>query len=198
MKINHFINIDFMKQLTPAFLYPLTGVAAIASLASCAGEKKSAQQYNIVYIMTDDHTAQMMSCYGGLIETPNLDRIANDGVIFTNSFVANSLSGPSRACMLTGKHSHANGFTDNSTCVFDGSQQTMPKLLRQAGYQTALIGKWHLISLPTGFDYWEILPGQGDYYNPSFITMDNDTVRKEGYLTNIVTDMSIDWMENHL
>lgn len=185
-----------MKQLTPAFLYPLTGVAAIASLASCAGEKKSAQQYNIVYIMTDDHTAQMMSCYGGLIETPNLDRIANDGVIFTNSFVANSLSGPSRACMLTGKHSHANGFTDNSTCVFDGSQQTMPKLLRQAGYQTALIGKWHLISLPTGFDYWEILPGQGDYYNPSFITMDNDTVRKEGYLTNIVTDMSIDWMEN--
>ena len=91
-----------MKQLTPAFLYPLTGVAAIASLASCAGEKKSAQQYNIVYIMTDDHTAHMMSCYGGLIETPNLDRIANDGVIFTNSFVANSLSGPSRASMLTG------------------------------------------------------------------------------------------------
>ena len=135
-----------MKQLTPAFLYPLTGVAALASLASCAGEKESQKPYNIVYIMTDDHTAQMMSCYGGLIETPNLDRIANDGVIFTNSFVANSLSGPSRACMLTGKHSHANGFTDNSTCIFDGSQQTMPKLLRQAGYQTALIGKWHLIS----------------------------------------------------
>ena len=91
-----------MKQLTPAFLYPLTGVAALASLASCAGEKESQKPYNIVYIMTDDHTAQMMSCYGGLIETPNLDRIANDGVIFTNSFVANSLSGPSRACMLTG------------------------------------------------------------------------------------------------
>ncbi len=76
-----------------------------------------------------------------IVETPNLDRIANDGVIFTNSFVANSLSGPSRACMLTGKHSHANGFTDNTTCVFDGSQQTMPKLLQKAGYQTAIIGK---------------------------------------------------------
>ena len=194
--MNHFNNYYLMKQLTPAFIYPLTGVAALASLASCAGEKESQKPYNIVYIMTDDHTAQMMSCYGGLIETPNLDRIANDGVIFTNSFVANSLSGPSRACMLTGKHSHANGFTDNSTCVFDGSQQTMPKLLRQAGYQTALIGKWHLISLPTGFDHWEILPGQGDYYNPSFITMDNDTVVEKGYLTNLITDKSIDWMEN--
>ena len=185
----------FMK--TSSFLYPLTGMAALASLASCGSEKQAPKQYNIVYIMTDDHTAQMMSCYGSrFVETPNLDRIANDGVIFTNSFVANSLSGPSRACMLTGKHSHANGFTDNTTCVFDGSQQTMPKLLQQAGYQTAIIGKWHLVSLPTGFDHWEILPEQGDYYNPDFITMDNDTVRKEGYVTNLITDMSIDWMEN--
>lgn len=133
---------------TSSFIYPLTGMAALASLASCGSEKEAPKQYNIVYIMTDDHTAQMMSCYGSrFVETPNLDRIANDGVIFTNSFVANSLSGPSRACMLTGKHSHANGFTDNTTCVFDGSQQTMPKLLQKAGYQTAIIGKWHLISL---------------------------------------------------
>lgn len=179
------------------FLYPLAGVAALVSLVSCTAEKEAEQQYNIVYIMTDDHTAQMMSCYGNhLVETPNLDRIANDGVIFTNSFVANSLSGPSRACMLTGKHSHANGFTDNTTCVFDSAQQTMPKLLQKAGYQTALIGKWHLVSLPTGFDHWEIVPEQGDYYNPDFINMDNDTVRKEGYITNLITDMSIDWMEN--
>ncbi|MCD7816464.1 MAG: sulfatase-like hydrolase/transferase, partial [Bacteroides sp.] len=131
------------------------GAAAFIGTAatSCSTEKKApVKQYNIVYIMTDDHTAQMMSCYDTrYIETPNLDRIANDGVRFTNSFVANSLSGPSRACMLTGKHSHANGFTDNTTCVFDGSQQTMPKLLQQAGYQTAIIGNWHLISLPTGF-----------------------------------------------
>ena len=182
---------------TALFIYPLTGMAALTSLASYGSEKKVPNQYNIVYIMTDDHTAQMMSCYGShFVETPNLDRIANDGVIFTNSFVANSLSGPSRACMLTGKHSHANGFTDNTTCVFDGSQQTMPKLLQRAGYQTAIIGKWHLISLPTGFDHWEIVPEQGDYYNPDFITMDNDTIRKEGYLTNLITDMSIDWMEN--
>lgn len=153
--------------------------------------------YNIVYIMTDDHTAQMMSCYDHrYVETPNLDRIARDGVKFANSFVANSLSGPSRACMLTGKHSHKNGFTHNENGIFDGSQQTMPKLLQKAGYQTAIIGKWHLVSLPTGFDYWNILPEQGDYYNPRFITMQNDTVVEKGYLTNIITDKSIDWMEH--
>ena len=175
----------------------LSGAAVLIALTSCGQEKKADTRYNIVYIMTDDHTAQMMSCYDGrYVDTPNLDRIASDGVKFTNSFVANSLSGPSRACMFTGKHSHANGFTDNTTCVFDGSQQTMPKLLQKAGYQTAVVGKWHLESLPTGFDYWEIVPGQGDYYNPSFITMDNDTVRVEGYVTNIITDMGIDWMEN--
>lgn len=154
-------------------------------------------RYNIVYIMTDDHTAQMMSCYDRrYVETPNLDRIANDGVRFTRSFVANSLSGPSRACMLTGKHSHKNGFTNNEHGVFDGTQQTMPKLMRQAGYQTAIIGKWHLVSLPTGFDYWNIVPEQGDYYNPDFITMKNDTVRETGYITNIITDKSLDWMEH--
>ena len=175
----------------------LSGTAVLLSLTSCGADKKADTRYNIVYIMTDDHTAQMMSCYDDSnVHTPNLDRIAADGVKFVNSFVANSLSGPSRACMLTGKHSHANGFTDNTTCIFDGSQQTMPKLLQKAGYQTAIVGKWHLISLPTGFDYWEILPNQGDYYNPDFITMDNDTVRVEGYVTDIVTDKGIDWIEN--
>ena len=155
------------------------------------------QRYNIVYIMTDDHTAQMMSCYDKrYVATPNLDRIAADGVKFTQSYVANSLSGPSRACMLTGKHSHKNGFTHNEHGIFDGSQQTMPKLMQQAGYQTAIVGKWHLVSLPTGFDYWNILPEQGDYYNPAFINMQNDTIREEGYVTNIVTDKAIDWMEN--
>ncbi|MBM6864966.1 sulfatase [Bacteroides caecigallinarum] len=176
----------------------IAGTAAMVAATSCSGEKKEKeQQYNIVYIMTDDHTAQMMSCYDNrFVETPNLDRIANEGVKFTNSFVANSLSGPSRACMFTGKHSHANGFYDNTTCIFDGSQQTMPKLLQKAGYQTAIIGKWHLESLPTGFDYWEILPGQGDYYNPRFIEMNNDTIVEKGYLTNIITEKSINWLEN--
>jgi len=155
------------------------------------------QRYNIVYIMTDDHTAQMMSCYDNRhVSTPNLDRIATDGVRFVNSYVANSLSGPSRACMLTGKHSHNNGFTNNEHGIFDGSQPTMPKLLQTGGYQTALIGKWHLVSTPTGFDYWDILPGQGDYYNPDFIRMDGSTVREQGYVTNIVTDKSIDWLRN--
>ena len=152
---------------------------------------------NIVYIMTDDHTAQMMSCYDTrYVETPNLDRIARDGVRFTHSYVANSLSGPSRACMLTGKHSHKNGFTNNEHGIFDGSQQTMPKLLQAAGYETCLIGKWHLVSTPTGFDHWEILPGQGDYYNPTFIHMDGTRAADSGYVTRIITDKAIKWLEN--
>ena len=154
-------------------------------------------RYNIVYIMTDDHTAQMMSCYDNrFVETPNLDRVAADGVRFVNSYVTNSLSGPSRACMLTGKHSHKNGFTNNEHGIFDGSQQTMPKLMQKAGYQTAIIGKWHLVSTPTGFDYFNILPAQGDYYNPNFINMDGSTTREKGYVTNIITDKAIDWMEH--
>ena len=138
-----------------------------------------------------------MSCYDKrFAHTPNLDRIAADGVRFTNSFVANSLSGPSRACMLTGKHSHKNGFTDNTTCVFDGDQPTFPKYLQKAGYQTAIFGKWHLESLPQGFDRWEIVPGQGDYYNPDFIVESGDTVTVHGYLTDLITDKSINWLEN--
>ena len=174
------------------------GSSALLVLASCSTKQQMENKpLNIVYIMTDDHTAQMMSCYDTrYMETPNLDRIAADGVRFTNSFVANSLSGPSRACILTGKHSCQNKFYDNTTCVFDTAQQTFPKLLQKAGYQTALFGKLHLESLPVGFDYWEILPGQGDYYNPDFITMNNDTVQKHGYVTNIITDDAIDWMEN--
>lgn len=178
---------------------PMAGTAVLGMAAAVSCQQKDGKEgtYNIVYIMTDDHTAQMMSCYDTrYMETPNLDRIAADGVRFTNSFVANSLSGPSRACMLTGKHSCANRFYDNTTCVFDSTQQTFPKLLQKAGYQTAVIGKWHLESLPTGFDYWEIVPGQGDYYNPDFITMQDGTVHRHGYITDIITDDAIDWMEN--
>lgn len=120
-----------MNTIQSGLLFSLTGAAAVASMTSCTSQKKAEEQkqYNIVYIMTDDHTAQMMSCYDHrYMETPNLDRIAADGVRFTNSFVANSLSGPSRACMITGKHSCTNKFYDNTTCVFDASQQTFPKL----------------------------------------------------------------------
>ena len=182
-------------------ILPGMAVLTAAGVSSCKvkSEAKAEEQgpMNIVYIMTDDHTAQMMSCYDTrYANTPNLDRIANDGVKFVNSYVANSLSGPSRACMLTGKHSHKNGFTDNTTCVFDASQPTFPKYLQQAGYQTALFGKWHLESLPQGFDRWEIVPGQGDYYNPDFIVETGDTIQKHGYLTNLITDMSLNWLEN--
>ncbi len=182
-----------MKARNPyAFLYTTAALALLGSKV----EAQNGKPYNIVYIMTDDHTAQMMSCYDTrYIHTPNLDRIAADGVRFTNSFVANSLSGPSRACMITGKHSCANKFYDNTTCVFDNTQQTFPRLLRQAGYQTALVGKWHLESLPVGFDYWQIVPGQGDYYNPDFILQDGKKVRKHGYITNLITDDALRWME---
>ena len=168
----------------------------LASALLMAAGAQAQQRPNIVYIMTDDHTSQMMSCYGNSpVATPNLDRIAQEGVMFTQSFVANSLSGPSRACMLTGKHSHKNGFTNNEHGVFDGSQQTMPKLLRAAGYQTALIGKWHLVSTPTGFDHYDILVGQGEYYNPTFIHDDGSQSVEKGYCTDIITDKSIQWME---
>jgi len=175
----------------------LTSGMAVAATFGCGQKQEEAPRWNIVYIMTDDHTEQMMSCYDTrYASTPNLDRIAEEGVRFTNSFVANSLSGPSRACLLTGAHSHKNGYTDNTFCPrFDGSQTTFPKLLQSAGYQTAIIGKWHLGSLPTGFDHWEIVPGQGDYYNPDFIRDSGDTVRVHGYLTDLITDKSIEWLE---
>ncbi len=187
-----------MSKLTSTLLYSLTGAAAIASLSSCKSNKQAEPQkpMNVIYIMSDDHSYQTISAYDQrYIHTPNIDRIGNEGVRFTNSFVANSISGPSRACMLTGKHSHANGFINNST-TFNGDQLTFPKVLQQNGYQTAMIGKWHLVSDPQGFDYWEILPGQGDYYNPTFIQMNGEKIQEEGYATNIITDKAINWIEN--
>ena len=167
---------------------------AALSTVACKQEKPAQGPLNVVYIMCDDHSYQTISAYDGrFMRTPNIDRLANEGTRFTNSFVANSLSGPSRACMLTGKHSHKNGFTNNEHGVFDGSQQTLPKLLRAGGYQTAMVGKWHLVSEPTGFDYWDILTGQGDYYNPVFIRGGERLVR-EGYSTDITTDVALDWI----
>ena len=132
-----------MKALLPV----LTGMTALTTLTGCGGKdvksvaEEPTKRMNILYIMCDDHSYQTISAYDQrFIQTPNIDRIASDGVRFTNSFVANSLSGPSRACMLTGKHSHANGFTDN-TVTFDGSQQTFPKLLQQAGYESIRFSK---------------------------------------------------------
>ncbi len=160
-------------------------------LSSCQQEK----QANILYIMSDDHAYQAVSAYGyGLNNTPNIDRLAEEGIRFTNAFCTNSICAPSRAVVLTGKFSHVNGHLDNSS-TFDGSQVTVPKLLREAGYETAMIGKWHLKSDPTGFDFWKVLLGQGPYYNPDL--KDSTGVRNyEGYTTTIVTDEALNWLND--
>jgi arylsulfatase A-like enzyme len=152
------------------------------------------QRPNIIYIMSDDHGYQAISAYGyGLNHTPNIDKIADNGMLFTRAYVTNSICGPSRAVMLTGKHSHINGFMDNHS-KFDGSQQTVVKLLHDNGYATAIVGKWHLVSDPQGFDYWNIVPGQGEYYNPDFIE-NGVKKRVSGYVTNITTDIAINWLD---
>ncbi|ANE51406.1 sulfatase [Flavisolibacter tropicus] len=172
----------------------------IVFIALCVQAKQMVAQNantrpNIIYIMSDDHAYQAISAYGyGLNHTPNIDKLAEQGVLFNRAFVTNSICGPSRAVMLTGKHSHVNGFKDNHS-TFDGSQQTVAKLLHNNGYTTAVIGKWHLISDPQGFDYWNVVPGQGEYYNPDFI---ENGVKKRvpGYITNITTDFAINWLDS--
>ncbi|WP_395339151.1 sulfatase [Ningiella sp. W23] len=151
---------------------------------------------NIVFIMTDDHAYQAISAYGSnRNQTPNIDQLAAQGMRFDRAFVTNSICAPSRAVILTGKHSHLNGVRDNHHGGFDGSQNTFPKLLQANGYATAIVGKWHLESAPTGFDYWRTLPGQGDYYMPEFNTPDGK-ITKQGYVTDVITDMAIDWLDN--
>jgi arylsulfatase A-like enzyme len=153
---------------------------------------------NILFILSDDHAWQAISAYGDsrhLIQTPNIDRLAAEGMRFDRCLVSNSLCGPSRACFLTGTYSHINGFYNNDNCRFDGSQPTFPQLLHAAGYQTAMVGKWHLETDPTGFDYWEILPGQGVYYNPMMIR-DGQRVKHQGYVTDIITDLSLEWLKH--
>ena len=154
---------------------------------------------NIIFIMADDHAEQAISAYGHpiskLAPTPNIDRIADGGVRFNNNFNTNSICGPSRAVILTGKHSHINGFKMNGD-RFDGSQVTLPKLLQKEGYQTAIVGKWHLHGYPQGFDYWNIIQDQGNYYNPNFIH-NGDTAVIDGYATDIITDLSIKWLDQN-
>jgi arylsulfatase A-like enzyme len=153
------------------------------------------QRPNIIYIMSDDHDAHTISAYDKkFIQTPGFDRIANEGIRFSRCFVGNSICSPARATLLTGMHSHKNGVKDNYT-PFDSSRTTLPKLLKQAGYETALIGKWHLHSYPTGFDYWKILPGQGLYYAPRFIDMKGDTNTIDGYATDVTTTEAINWLK---
>jgi arylsulfatase A-like enzyme len=165
-----------------------------AFLAILDGVAVAADRPNILFIMTDDHAYQAVGAYGSRInKTPNIDRIAADGVRFDRCYVTNSICGPSRACILTGKYSHKNGFYDNHS-QFDGSQTTFPKLLQSAGYQTAIVGKWHLVSDPTGFDYWDILPGQGQYYRPDFISAKGKR-SVPGYTTEVTTELALDWLK---
>jgi arylsulfatase A-like enzyme len=154
------------------------------------------QRPNVIYIMSDDHDADAISAYNKkLTSTPNIDRIAAEGILFNKCFVGNSICSPARATLLTGQHSHKNGVKDNFT-RFDSSKITMPKLLQQNGYQTAIIGKWHLHSYPTGFDYWKILPGQGLYYEPLLINMNGDTSAYHGYASDVITDEAIRWLND--
>jgi N-acetylglucosamine-6-sulfatase len=152
---------------------------------------------NIVFVFSDDHAVNAISAYPGgpfdkIAPTPNIDRIAREGLLFENSFCANSICGPSRATILTGKHSHLNGFLDNNSSVFDGQQQTFPQQLRDVGYHTAIVGKWHLHSHPVGFDHWEVLPGQGSYYNPDLIQMDGSRKRYPGHCNDVVTKLALE------
>ncbi len=153
---------------------------------------------NILFIMSDDHAVPAVSAYGGgLSSTPNIDRLANEGARFDAAFVTNSICTPSRAVILTGKHSHANGVLTLSD-TFDGSQQTLAKLLQAAGYHTGMVGKWHLKSEPTGFDQYAVLPGQGLYYDPLLRHTGNwpDAQAHKGYVTDVITDHALEFLED--
>ncbi len=177
-----------------------------AGALGCASQEQESERPNILFIFSDDHATHAIGAYGPkhnnpelvkFVQTPNLDRLAGEGILFTNVFCGNSICGPSRATILTGKHSHLNGMLNNDT-VFNGAQQTFPKLLQSGGYETAWIGKWHLFTEPTGFDYWEILDNpsqQGTYYNP-IIGSPEGQEKITGHTATIITDKTINWLKS--
>ena len=182
------------RQLLLCFLAFLL-VGCSSEIKESTKTKKEQKRPNILFVMTDDHSRHAISAYGSkIIETPNIDYLAENGVLFSNCAVTNSICGPSRAVALTGKYSHINGFKDNRS-KFNGNQQTFPKLLQKVGYHTMMVGKWHLHSIPQGFDYWNVLIGQGQYYKPRMIEM-GDTNDIEGYVTDVVTDISLKQLKN--
>ncbi|MFC1554427.1 sulfatase/phosphatase domain-containing protein [candidate division KSB1 bacterium] len=193
--IKEFSRRDFIK-------YTGLGAAALTLPSysnGCKGFTGANKRPNIIFIMSDDHAVNAVSSYGGILKeyakTPNIDRIGSEGIRFEQSFCTNAICAPCRAVLLTGKYSHENGLLDNSD-EFDGSQMTFPKLLQQNGYKTAMVGKWHLKTDPTGFDYWNVLPGQGDYYNPVLIEM-GERKNHNGYVTDIITDTALNWMKGN-
>ena len=194
----------------------LRNASISAAAATTAGSLLSAEpnpksdRPNIVFIFSDDHAISCIGAYESYLQefvqknniTPNIDSIAKRGMLFERSYCTNSICGPSRAVIQTGRHSHLNGYIANAFGQkFNGSQWTFPKALQKAGYQTAIIGKWHLGSNPQGYDYWDVVPGQGSYYNPDFKTADPASPRGyktrvvQGYNTNIVGDLSLDWLD---
>ncbi|HRP33505.1 MAG TPA: sulfatase [Agriterribacter sp.] len=178
-----------MKRLL-IILFISWGVCSIV-----AAQQKSTQP-NIIIILSDDHAYQTISAYGStLMQTPNIDRLSREGALFTNAYVTNSICGPSRAVILTGRYSHKNGFKDNETSDFNSGQDSFAKQLQAKGYQTAWIGKYHLGEDPQGFDFWQLFPGQGSYYNPDMLMMDGSTKRIEGYATNITEDIAESWLD---
>ena len=175
-----------MKRLLP-LLFILPGFLQAAK-----------ERPNIVFLFTDDHAPHAIGAYNGWLKcvnpTPEIDKLAAGGMLFENSFCTNSICGPSRAVIMTGKHSHKNGFMNNGNS-FDWKQQIFPELLQEAGYQTAIYGKSHLKGHPRGFDDWAVLPGQGDYYNPDMIFPGGERKRLHGYCTDVVTDLAVEWLK---
>ncbi|GAA4447416.1 sulfatase [Nibrella saemangeumensis] len=183
----------------PAWLQGTVILALVLSIASAfvpeAEKQTPPPRPNIIFIISDDHTSQAISAYGSkLAKTPNIDRIAREGAILYNNIISNSICGPSRATLLTGKFSHTNGYKFNEK-VFDVNQPVFPEELQKNGYQTAWVGKMHLGSLPHGFDYLNILPGHGSYYNSDFVNTQNQTKRYNGYVTDVVTQLSTEWLD---
>jgi arylsulfatase A-like enzyme len=169
---------------------------SVVSAVFVAFKPKKQKRPNIVFIMSDDHAYQAISAYDKrLTQTPNIDRIANEGMLFSNACVTNSICAPSRAVILTGKHSHLNGKIDNHF-PFDTSNVTFPQILQKNGYQTAMFGKLHFGNNPKGFDEFQILPDQGDYYNPDFITKKEGRKKFTGYVTDLITDLTLNWLKN--
>ena len=174
-----------------------TFLSALCILLVCHKQSIADQKPNIVFIFSDDHAPHAIGAYNGWLKsvnpTPRIDELAKQGMLFEKSFCTNSICGPSRAVIMTGKHSHKNGFMNNGN-TFNWNQQTFPKILRKAGYTTALYGKSHLKGNPKGFDDWKVLPGQGDYYNPDLITP-KGRVRIDGHCTDVVTDLAVEWLK---
>ena len=188
------MNPYFMKNFSLVFFVSIFLIGCEMSSKKKVADV-TAKRPNILFIMSDDHAYQAISAYDtSLIRTPNIDRIAKEGMLFTNASVTNSICAPSRATILTGKHTHINGKIDNLT-PFDTTQVTFPQLFQKAGYQTAMFGKLHFGNSPKGIDEFMIVPGQGRYINPDFITTEGDTIQKMGYATDIITDLSLEWLD---